>query len=322
MKSNSKGFVWVAIPTIVLMAMGLAFCWVTPTNAQLYGEGSHFFFTRMVCCTGLGLLAATSAYHLGWRRWLKTAPYAAALWAGLMAYSMFTFSDERHWRWVSLGYLNIDVLAFIPVVGSLAVASIVRFFRCRAIWVVGAVVLVLGGLTVRKIARDSYDDDRLLILPSHQKVAEEMHQTSYEFVRERYDKAMRESRWFVSSEVDVKSLPYAVTTGMPVAATTLFGRWWLVLLSAALLALGAALGIVGKTAGDEAVRAYAYMQGLSIVAPSILNVASCVGWAPIFNLGIPFVSYGGTLVLATLVGIGIVCSALKEGHNERKKLCG
>lgn len=312
MKSNSKGLMWVAIPTIVLMAMGLVFCWVVPTNAQLYGAGSHFFFARMTCWTGIGLSLGTCACLLGWRWWLTAAPYIAAVWGGLMVYSMVSPLTEGHWGWIGVGVFKIDVLAFVPVVGALMVASVVRFLRCRAIWIVGAVVLVLGGLTVRKIARDTYRDERFHLLPSHQKMAEEARQTPYEFVRARYGEAIGESRWFGPSAVDAKELPYTVTTGMPVAATTLFGRWWLVLLSAALVVLGAAFGLIGWQSDDESLRAYAYMLGLGIVVPSLLNVAGCVGWIPILSLGIPFVAYGGSLVVATLVGMGILCSALTE----------
>lgn len=55
MKTHLKELALLVAPTIVLIAMGLVFCWVVPTNAQLYGVGSHFFFTRMVCWTGIGL---------------------------------------------------------------------------------------------------------------------------------------------------------------------------------------------------------------------------------------------------------------------------
>lgn len=312
MKTHLKEIA-LAAPTIVLMAMGLVFCWVVPTNAQLYGAGSHFFFARMACWTGIGLSLGACACLLGWRWWLKAAPYVAAVWVGLMAYSMVSPLSEGHWGWVGVGVFKIDVLAFVPMVGALMVASVVRFLRCRAIWIVGAVVLVLGGLTVCKIARDTYRDERFQLLPSQQKMAEEAHQTPYEFVRARYGEAIGESRWFGPSAVEAKDLPETVTTGMPVTATTLFGRWWLVLLSTALVALWAAFGLIGWQSDDEPLRAYAYMLGLGIVVPSLLNVAGCVGWIPILSLGIPFVAYGGSLVVATLVGMGILCSALTEG---------
>ena len=218
--------------------MRLVFCWVFPTNAQLYGAGSHFFFARMVCWTGIGLSLGTCAYLLGWRRWLKATPYIAAVWVGLMVYSMVSPVTEEHWGWIGVGGFKIDVLAFVPVVGALMVASVVRFLRCRAIWIVGAVVLVFGGLTVCKIVRDTYRDERFHLLPSHQKMAEEARQTPYEFVQVRYGEAISKSRWFGPSAVEAKDLPETVMTGMPVTATTLFGRWWLVLLSAALLAWG------------------------------------------------------------------------------------
>ena len=238
MKTHLKELALLVAPTIVLIVMGLVFCWVVPTNAQLYGAGSHFFFARMVCWTGIGLSLGTCAYLLGSRRWLKATPYIAAVWVGLMVYSMVSPLTEEHWGWIGVGGFKIDVLAFVPVVGALMVASVVRFLRCRAIWIVGAVVLVFGGLTVCKIVRDTYRDELFHLLPSHQKMAEEARQTPYEFVQVRYGEAISKSRWFGPSAVEAKDLPETVMTGMPVTATTLFGRWWLVLLSAALLAWG------------------------------------------------------------------------------------
>ena len=77
-----------------------------------------------------------------------------------------------------------------------------------------------------------------------------------------------------------------------------------------IVGLGAAFVVIGRRSDDEPLRAYAYMLGLGIVVPSLLNVAGCVGWIPILSLGIPFVAYGGSLVVATLVGMSILCSAL------------
>lgn len=131
-----------------------------------------------------------------------------------------------------------------------------------------------------------------------------------DFARMQYAGAVRQSRWFVRSEVEVGAIPEALTTGMPAVATALWGRWWLVLLLSALIAQGAFAGVVGKREVDEPRRAYVYMLGLGIVVPSLMNVAGCIGWMPVLNLGIPFASYGGSLVMATLVGMGILCSAL------------
>ena len=42
-----------AAPTILLIGMGLVFGWVTPANSYYHLGGSRFYFTRMLCWTGV-----------------------------------------------------------------------------------------------------------------------------------------------------------------------------------------------------------------------------------------------------------------------------
>lgn len=111
----------------VLSVMGLVFCWVTPANAHLHGEGSHYFFTHMLCWTLMGVLLSMLAYMLGWRRWLKAAMFIAAGWVGLVAYAATCPLVNGHWGWISLGWLRINVLEFAPVVAALVAAYLSDF---------------------------------------------------------------------------------------------------------------------------------------------------------------------------------------------------
>ena len=48
-----------AVPTILLIGMGLAFGWATPANAYYHLGGSRFYFSRMLCWTAIGGCLAT-----------------------------------------------------------------------------------------------------------------------------------------------------------------------------------------------------------------------------------------------------------------------
>ncbi len=135
----------------------------------------------MVCWTVIGLVLGTCAYLLGWRRWVKAAPYVVLGWIGLVLYSATCPLVHGHWGWIVIGRLKFDILAFAPVGVSLLASHLVRVFKCRAILIVGAALLVSVGLTVRSVVGEPDRAERFLLLPSHQKMAEAAHRTMNDF---------------------------------------------------------------------------------------------------------------------------------------------
>ena len=306
-----------AVPTVILMAMGLVFCWVTPANAYLYGPGSRFFFSHMLCWTVIGLSLSVLAYMLGWRRWLKAAPFVAIGWAGLVFYASTCPLVNGHLGWISIGCIRINVLEFGPVVLSLFAAYLVRVFNCKAIVTVGIALLVIAGAAgYRAYCRQNHYEQSEL-LPSQQIVARDAHQTAYAFLQNQSVGAIRKSKWFGSSDVNLRHLPESTTTCMPASVSVLFGRWSLILLVLALGMMGVGIGVASRTAFDEPMRAYVLIWGGLVLIPCFLNILGCVGFVPIFDFGIPFACYGGTLVMSTLLGLAILVS---ENH-EREVVC-
>lgn len=300
---------------VVLSVMGLVFCWFAPANAYLHGEGSHYFFTHMLCWTLMGVPLSMLAYKLGWQRWLKATPYIAVGWVGLVLYAATCPLINGHWGWISLGWLRINVLEFAPVVAALVAAYFVRLLKCKAIWAVG--MALIAGATLWGVKIMDNQNRLEYLLPTQQRMAMDAHQTAYAFLQNQCAGAVRESRWFGRANIETKVIPENTTTSMPAVCTVLFGKWYLLLLTFALAFMGVAIGFFYKSQEDEAMRGYALIWGGVVLIPAFLNIMGCVGLAPMFNLGIPFACYGGTLVVSTLLGLAILLSQCNEGDDAR-----
>lgn len=85
--------------------------------------------------------------------------------------------------------------------------------------------------------------------------------------------------------------------------------------------MGIGIGVFYKRQEDEAKRTYALIWGGVVLAPAFLNIMGCVGFVPMFNLGIPFVCYGGSLVVTTLLGLAILVSEGQERSDARGLMC-
>lgn len=310
-----------AVPTILLIGMGLAFGWVTPANSYYHLGGPRFYFTRMLCWAGIGCCLATMAYLVGWRRWLKAAPIIAIGWVGLVMYASTCPLVNGHWGWISVGCFRINVLEFGPVVLSLFAAYLARVFNCKAFVVVGmALLVIVGAVGYRAYCRQNrYEQSDLL--PSQQIVARDAHQTAYAFLQNQCAGAIRESKWFGSCDINLRLLPESTTTCMPASASVLFGKWYLVMLAFALGMMGVGIGVAWRTSSAEPMRAYVLIWGGLVLIPCFLNILGCVGFAPMFDFGIPFACYGGTLVMSTMIGLAILASQQGESASGQPLTC-
>ena len=314
-------FCLLAASTILLIGMGLAFGWATPANSYYHLGGSRFYFSRMLCWTVIGGCLATLAYSVGWRRWLKAAPFVTIGWTGLVFYALTCPLVNGHWGWISIGSIRINVLEFGPVVLSLFAAYLVRVFNCKAFAAVGmALLVIVGAAGYRAYCRQNrYEQSDLL--PSQQIVARDAHQTAYAFLQNQSVGAIRESKWFGSCGINLRLLPESTTTCMPASATVLFGKWYLILLALVLGMMGIGVGVAWRMASNEPMRAYALIWGGLVLIPCFLNILGCVGFAPMFDFGIPFACYGGTLVMSTLIGLAILASQQGESASDKTLTC-
>ena len=306
-----------AVPTLIFMVMGLVFCWVTPENAHLHGPNSHFFFNHMVCWMLIGISLSVLSYMFGWRRWLNAAPYIAVGWIGLVVYAATCPLVNGHWGRIRMGCIQINALEFAPVVAALVAAYFVRLLKCKAIWAVGMALIVVAVGVGNRIIGFQNRFVREDLVPTQQRMSMDACQTARAFLQNQCAGAVRESCWYGRANIETKVIPENTTTSMPAVCAVLFGKWYLLLLTFALAFMGVAIGFFYKRQEDEAMRSYALIWGGVVLIPAFLNIMGCVGFVPMFNLGIPFACFGGTLVVSTMLGLAILSSQGKEGSDSR-----
>ena len=309
------------VPTILLMVMGLAFCWATPAN-QYYHLSGTYYFKHQLCWLLIGGCLGGVAWSIGWRRWLKAAPYIAIGWLALVAYAASCPLVSGHWGWINLGCFRINVVDFLPVVFSLLVAWFVQLLRLRAIVGIGIAALMVGSFMGYRLVSNPLERDEFVLLPTQQKMAEKAGKPSQEFLLNQCVGAVKESHWFGKCDVNTRYIPECTTTSMPAVSAVLFGKWYLVALAVVLGTLGVGIGLFWVVGASESMRAYALVWGSLVLLPAFFNLLGCVGIVSMLDVAIPLASFGGSLAMATGVGLAIllsfaldceVCSFTKRG---------
>lgn len=299
------------VPTIVLIGMGLAFCWATPANSY-YHHCEAYYFNHQFCWLIIGACVATGGYFLGWRRWLKATPFVALVWLGLVIYAVTTPCVKGSIGWISCGCCRVNVLEFAPVVFALLAAYLVGLVKAKPLMavLVGVVTFcgAVGHATICHRIRFEIAD----LVPSQQIVAKEGEKTAYAFLQNQCVGAVRESRWFGGCDINTRYLPESTTTSMPASSAVIFGKWYLILMAFALASLSLGVGMAFMLNCDRQMRAYSLIWGVAAIIPAFQNVLGCVGLAPISEAGVPFACFGGILIVSTLLGLAILASQASE----------
>ena len=63
---------------------------------------------------------------------------------------------------------------------------------------------------------------------------------------------------------------------------------------------------IGMTEQDNYARLYAIGLGTLVIVQTFSNVGMNLGFLPIIGLSLPFVSYGGSLLIGTYIGLGLL----------------
>ena len=92
-----------------------------------------------------------------------------------------------------------------------------------------------------------------------------------------------------------------------------------VILIVVFLILAKAIYKIGINTTDE--KGYLLVTGINffIVGQAVSNMAMVCGLLPVIGVPLPFISYGGTALVATLIAIGIVCSVYRDEIKKEKK---
>jgi len=306
----------------ILAVMGLV---VAGRVAPPMCGDSLWFMKRQTICLSLGVLAGALAACIPWRRWLLMSYVLFALW--LVAFVMSAaFSPVNGFcQYLSLGPIRIDTWTLAwPIVG-LVLAAVRTKVNLRSRWLLAMVVAAVWGCMAMKVLTN---ENRLLCakallgmvemssvenLPAGPHVAEQ----------EALCEVWQKSRWIgCCGEAMGEAVPYAHTSGVTSGMAAAFGKVFplsAVVLFGVMLAL---LGFVAKRMKDSAGRLFLFMYGLWLCIPAYYNLGVCTKTIPCLSMGVPFVSFGMTAVVAACVGLGIVWSLVREKDTLSKAKTG
>lgn len=77
--------------------------------------------------------------------------------------------------------------------------------------------------------------------------------------------------------------------------------------------------VIGRRAGLAFGELVAYGIGLQFLFGFLLHTAVCVGWAPTTGVPYPLMSFGGSALLASLIGIGLVLSISRRSSLQERQ---
>lgn len=231
--------------------------------------------TRLVAWIGIGCSLALLAWIIGWKSLLKAAPYLFFGWLGLAVWAT-AWPQFPEWRgWLKFG-VPFNILEFAPMAVGLMGAWIAQKTGAKMMRVLGVMVMVLLAAEVVTIACSEERQERIRRSCEDSAVEREAF--------ERY-KEQRET---------VRGRPYynAMCVGI------------------GLLGLGLVLLI--RRGEDEPAKVYVTVIGLSIGGRAIGSVLGGIGITPMVEIVVPFLSGGGSLIVATLLSLGVACASSRS----------
>ncbi len=316
------GRAWgVVLVMAALTAMGLAFMWWCP-DVKWFSDrmGEHWMFRRQVLWMGIGLLFFFLAVMIGWRRWLKAAPFLAVGW--LAMYVVACCSPQvKHHLFVRIGCLQVDVLAWCSLAVAFLLAWIAEKLSVRRVmmFLLVAGVVLSGVFAVQtlgnhermahvaayfglEIERDDAPTDEVMLRQWAQKASCE---------------AMREAHWLSgNSEVlRQESLPGRFTYSMPFAAALVFGKWFNALAVALFGMLAVVLAWCYRRAENVGKKVFVAIAGSASLLKATYGYLAYLGvMSPVLRSCVPLVSYGGNVVIVWIMA-GVLVSLVRDDVN-------
>ena len=304
-----------------LAAMGLAFMWWCPDTGFLAElHGAHWMFRRQVLWMGIGLLFFFLSVMVGWRRWLKAAPFLAVGW--LAMYVIACCSPQvKHHLFVRIGCLQVDVLAWCSLAVALLLAWIAEKLSVRRVM---RFLLVAGVVFSGVFAAQA--------LGNHERMA---HVAAYfglelerdadppdevmlrQWAQEASSEAKCQAHWFSRNDEMLRqnSLPGRFTYSMPFAAALVFGKWFNVLVVALFGMFAVVLAWCYRRAENVGKKVFVAVAGGVFLLQAAYGYGACLGFmSPELRSCVPLVSYGGCVVIEWIMA-GMLVALVRDDAN-------
>ena len=298
-----------------LSVMGLVFLWCCPDVTSFTERmGEHWMLKRQAVWLGIGFSAFALGLILGWRRWMKAAPWLALGWLALFVIAICS-PQVGHNLYARVGAVQLNVLVFCPLVVALLLAWIAEKLpsrRALGVLLVAAVAAV-GAFAVW--ALDGREGLARIFGRASVEATSPDEVMLREWAQDAAHEAMREAHWF-SGNGEVlrqKSLPGRFTYSMPFTAALVFGKWFNALALALFGVFAATLACCCRKARDAAKKLFVAATGLFILSMAACGYSAYFGLVPpMLNTCVPLVSYGGSVIVFVGIMAGIVVAFARD----------
>ena len=316
------GRAWGAVFALAaLTAMGLAFMWWCP-DVKWFSDrmGEHWMFRRQVLWMGIGLSCFILAVMVGWRRWLKAAPFLAVGW--LAMYVVACCSPQvKHYLFIRIGHLNVNVMAWCSlavalllawIAEKLSVRRVMRFLLVAGVVFSGVFAVQVLGIHERMAhvaAYFGFEVERDVAPPDEVMLRQWAQEASCE--------AMCEAHWFSGNGEMLRqnSLPGRFTYSMPFAAALVFGKWFNVLVAALFGMFAVVLVWCYRRAENVGKKVFVAVAGGTFLLQAAYGYWACLGFmSPELRSCVPLVSYGGYVMIEWVMA-GILVALVRDDAN-------
>ena len=302
-----------------LSVMGLVFLWCCPDAASFTERmGEHWMLKRQAVWLGIGFSAFALGLILGWRRWMKAAPWLALGWLALFVIAICS-PQVGHNLYARVGAVQLNVLVLCPLVVALLLAWIAEKLPSRRALVVLLVAAVAAAGAFAVWTLDGREGMARIFGRESVEATSPEEVMLREWAQDASHEAMREAHWF-SGNGEVlrqKSLPGRLTYSMPFTAALVFGKWFNALALALFGVFAATLACCCRKARDAAKKLFVAATGLFILSMAACGYSAYFGLVPpMLNTCVPLVSYGGSVIVLAWIMAGIVVALETERNRE------
>ena len=301
----------IAIAIVAALAvMGLVFCWCCPDWIHDAGGAvSHFRFVRQLAWNCAGVVAFGIALWVGWERWLKGSPLVFAGWVALWVVAHTGPRINGAYSYAILGPVSVEVWAVFPFAIALLTAWVAKRYGSRTKWILLSVCAAFAIALCLQVLMNYNRMERLVAWFNGEDF-------SYGTARAALQTEMKHlfvsANWFSGADGELKRLPCLFTSGAASAAAWLFGKWFVALAMALFAALALCFAWVCRYAQSREKEFFILIWGACVVALGVNCPLQCLGLVPFCDVCMPMISFGGTYVLMTWMGLGVLSSICME----------
>lgn len=306
-KKIAIGLMFTAVGLLSLL--GLAYAWASPWDYM----GTHGAFKRMVCWSGIGAALGCCAWLVDWKHWKRYSIVVSLAWIGLLVWAMQFPAINGTPGWIPIGgVVAFNVWEFMPLAVAMLGVWVSDRFKLKSLAALGLTLLCLGTPFVAVVSRNANRVEKVKAVLSGDKTKLSETGLARAYQVDFCCRAVKASRWIGPSDFDVRYLPERMTSCMPAASTVLFGRWFLVALAVAVILLGVGFVLAWLALVDEPCRVLVAATGFAVVGKAMLGIFGSLGFLPFRGECVPLATFYGSLTVATLVAVGVICSGLRK----------